>query len=117
MAVEITSGDLKYKVLFKQPVSSLNDEGGKEFSFSPPASTIEKNAAVRNASNNRATEARATALSEALDIFVRYSASMDVVTKDSLITYNSEDYVIHQIEHVDQRKEWIRYTAKVRTDE
>jgi hypothetical protein len=33
MAVEITSGDLKHKVVFKQPASSLNDEGGKETTY------------------------------------------------------------------------------------
>jgi SPP1 family predicted phage head-tail adaptor len=116
MAVKIHSGELKHKVVFKQPTSSLNDEAGAEKSYDPPASTITTWAKVSSVNQFRATEAYQTALVDTLDFFVRHSTDREAITKDWLITYKGQDYTIHEIEELNQEERFIRFTAKVRTN-
>lgn len=106
-----SSGDLRHKVVFKQPTSSLNDEGGKEVSYTEAFTTW---AAVKAFNMHRTTEANATALIGALDFYVRYSADRAAITKEWLINYNSKEYVIHEIEPIDQLEKFIRFTAKTK---
>jgi SPP1 family predicted phage head-tail adaptor len=110
MAVEITSGDLKHKVVFKQPASSLNDEGGKETTYTNAILTWAK---VEKFNQYRTTEGDATALVGSLDFYVRYNVERSVINKDWLISYNGKDYTIHQIEPIEQKQMFIRFTAKL----
>lgn len=111
MAVKTSSGELNRKVVFKQPVSSLNDEGGQERSFTTAFSTFAK---VGRFNQFRSTEANVTDLTSALDFSIRWSQSRESITKDWLIEYNGADYTIHLIEFVDQQKQFIRFTAKTK---
>lgn len=109
MAVTISSGELRKKVVFKQPVSSLNDEGGQERIFTTAFETFAK---VDKFNQFRGTEANVTDLTSALDFYIRWAATREAVNKDWLIEYNGEDYVIHQIEPVEQKQKFIRFTGK-----
>lgn len=113
MAKNISAGDLKHNVVFKEPTSSLNDEGGQEVSH---AAEITTRAAVFPISEHRITEANVTTLIGAKDFYVRYSVSRSAINKDWLLTYNGEDYTIHSIDNIDEEKEFIRFTAKTRSD-
>jgi SPP1 family predicted phage head-tail adaptor len=113
MAVKLNTGDLKHRVVFKQPTSSLNDELGEERTY---ATAFTVWAAVRNFNQFRTTEANATELIGSLDFYVRYSSQVENVTKDWLLEYKAEDYTIHEIENVDQENVFFRFTAKVRTN-
>jgi SPP1 family predicted phage head-tail adaptor len=111
MAVAITSGELRHRVVFKQPTSSLNDEGGKETTYTSLITTWAK---VDSFSQRRATEAEAVVLIGALDFYIRWSTQRETITKDWLLSYRSQDYTIHQIERIDQKDRFIRFTAKVK---
>lgn len=110
MAVEITSGDLKHKVVFKQPASSLNNEGGRVTTYTDAITTWAK---VEKFNQYRTTEGDATALIGALDFYVRYSAERSAISKKWLIEYQGKDYTIHQIELMWQKQMFIRFTAKL----
>lgn len=114
MAVVVTSGELKHKVVFKQPTSSLNDEGGNEVSY--PSNTITTWALVRNFNQNRSQDPAGASLVGALDFFIRYSQTNDTITKDWLLVYGGDEYTIHRIEPLDQQKNFILITAKVKTN-
>jgi SPP1 family predicted phage head-tail adaptor len=109
MAVSITSGDLRHKVVFKQPSSLKNDEGGKEITHADAITTW---ARVEKFNQYRKTETNATTLTGALDFYIRYSTDRQAITKDWLIRYNGKDYTIHKIEPIDQKERFIRFTAK-----
>lgn len=114
MAVKITSGDLKHKVVFKQPTSSLNDEREKVLSYSPQITTW---AALKRFNKNRTTEAHATDLIGSIEFYIRSSTDRKLITKDWLITMDSKDFVIHEIEPVDvsdTKERFIRFTAKTK---
>lgn len=111
MAVKITSGDLIHKVVFKQPTSSLNDEGGSGKTFADAITTM---AAVMRFNQYRTTEANATNLIGALDFHVRYTSDRSEINKAWLISYKGKDYVIHQIELIEQKEMFIRFTAKAK---
>lgn len=113
MPVEVTAGDLKHRVVFKQPTSSLNDEGGEEKTFTTILTTWAKVTAFKQ---NRVVDADTTVLAEALDFYIRYNSSTAEINKDWLLEYQDLDYTIHLIENVDQLKNFIRITAKARTN-
>jgi head-tail adaptor len=107
----ISAGDLKHKVVFKQPNSSLNDEAGEVRTYTAQVTTW---AYVTAYKEHRDTDAASTVLARALDFYVRYSAANSAITKDWLIEYKADDYVIHQIELIEQDKNFLRFTGKVR---
>lgn len=109
---EITSGDLRHKVVFKQPASSLNDQKEKIITYSNAITTWAK---VERFNQYRTTEAEAAALIGSLDFYVRYSVERSAISKEWLINYRSQDYTIHQIELVEQRESFLRFTAKVKS--
>lgn len=111
MAVKatVTSGELRHIVVFKQPSSLKNNEGGKEKTYIPSFTTF---AAIKKFNQYRKTEAQATVLTGALDFFIRHSTDRELITKDWLINYKGADYTIHEIEAVDQLLMFIRFTAK-----
>jgi SPP1 family predicted phage head-tail adaptor len=113
MAVDrtIPAGLINKPVTFKQPVSSLNDEGGKEVTFTDAIST---RAFVDRFNQYRANEVEAVALIGALDFYIRWAASREAITKDWLINYKGSDYTIHQIEQINQKQKFIRFTAKAK---
>lgn len=111
MTVEITSGELRHKVVFKQPASSLNDEGGRENTYTDEITTWAK---VVRFNQYRTTEAEATALIGALDFYVRYSVDRSAINKNWLISYKGQDYTIHQIEPIEQKEMFLRFTAKAK---
>lgn len=105
----IPAGLINKSVIFKQPTSSLNDEGGQEVSYS---TGFETRAYVTRFNQFRGTEANVTALIGALDFNIRYREAAEEVNKDWLIEYKGFDYVIHEIEPLDQENRFIRFTAK-----
>jgi SPP1 family predicted phage head-tail adaptor len=109
MAVVITSGDLRHKVVFKQPSSLKNDEGGKAITHVDAITTWAK---VDKFNQYRKTESNATVLTGALDFYIRHSIERESIAKDWLIRYNGKDYTIHEIERIDQKEVFIRFTAK-----
>jgi SPP1 family predicted phage head-tail adaptor len=109
MAVNVFSGELRHKVVFKQPVSSLNNEGGEEVDYSDAITTF---ARVDKFNQFRTTEAMADKLSGSLDFTIRHSIDREAIGKDWLILYRGNNYVIHQIEHLEQKQKFIRFTAK-----
>jgi SPP1 family predicted phage head-tail adaptor len=111
MAVEITSGDLKHKVVFKQPASSLNSQKEKVITYSDTIITWAK---VEKFNQYRTTEAESAALIGALDFYIRYTVERSAISKNWLIEYKGKDYTIHQIEPMWQKEMFIRFTAKVR---
>jgi SPP1 family predicted phage head-tail adaptor len=111
MAVEVTSGELRHKVVFKQPASSLNSQKERVTTYTDAISTWAK---VEKFNQYRTTEANASTLIGALDFYVRYSVERSGITKDWLIGYNGKDYTIHQIELIEQKENFLRFTAKVR---
>jgi hypothetical protein len=124
MAVKINSGDLTHKVVFKQPVSSLNNRGGRVFSYGlqetgggdPVNVWIMTWAAVRAFNEHRVSEVNAVALIGSLDFYIRWSAEREAIDKDWLLVYKGEDYTIHQIELIEQKTRFIRFTAKVKSN-
>lgn len=113
MALEISTGQLKHKVVFKQPASSLNDRGEKEKTFS---NVLEVFARVDRFNQFRGVEGNDTTLVGALDFYIRYAANRAQINKDWLIEYKGEDYTIHLIEPINQEQMFLRFTAKVITD-
>src|SRR6476660_8981865 len=112
----IRTGDLRRKVLFKEPTSSLNDEQGIELSYDPPASTLNPWAAIRNIDVRRITEANQTFLVGAKDFYIRWSNAAEAITKDWLIEYKNQDWVIAEIEQINEEDRFIRFTAKTRSN-
>jgi SPP1 family predicted phage head-tail adaptor len=111
MAVKLHAGLLKHSVVFKQPSSSLNNEGGREATYSSQVTTW---AYVEAVNTRRLTEAQATVLVNAFDFYVRYSSDTSAITKEWLITYKGKDYTIHEIELIEQEENWLRFTGKAR---
>lgn len=111
MAVKINSGDLIHKVVFKQPASSLNDQFESEVTYSDAITTM---AAVLKFNVHRTTEANATLLIGSLDFYVRYTSDRSAINKRWLINYRGKDYVIHEIEPIEQKEMFIRFTAKAK---
>lgn len=111
MAVKITSGELTHKVVFKQPTSSLNDEGEKVKSFTDFYTCM---AARLNFKDFRATEAEQISLIGAFDFYVRTCISSQLVTKDFLIRHEGKDFTIFNIDRNTLYKQFDRFTAKVR---
>lgn len=109
MSVKIHTGELKHQVVFKQPTSSLNDEGGREVTYTTSITTWAK---VDKFNQYRTTEAMADDLIGSLDFYIRYSADRSAINKDWRIEYKGEDYIIHQIELVEQKEMFLRFTAK-----
>jgi SPP1 family predicted phage head-tail adaptor len=105
----ISAGLINKPVIFKQPTSSLNNEGGDEVEYSTGITT---RAFVTRFNEFRATEANVTSLIGAFDFYIRYRSAADAVNKDWLIEYRGEDYVIHAIELIDQEQRFYRFTAK-----
>lgn len=111
MAVKITSGDLIHKVVFKQPTSSLNEQRESEITYADAITTM---AAVMKFNQYRTTEANATLLIGALDFYIRHTSDREEIGKRWLIGYKGKDYVIHQIELIEQKEMFIRFTAKAK---
>lgn len=111
MDVVITSGDLKHTVVFKQPTSSLNDEGETVKSF---ADFYTCKAARLNFRDSRVTQAEQVSLIGAFDFYVRYCTSTQLVSKDFLISHEGKDFTIFNIDRNALYKEFIVFTAKVK---
>ena len=111
MAVEISSGELKHKIVFKQPSSLKNDEGGIRKTYT---TFLETWAKVDRFNQYRTTEAEAAVLIGALDFYVRHSTDREQITKDFLINYRNQDYTIHKIERIEQKEKFLRFTAKAK---
>ena len=112
MAVTIHSGELRHQITFKEPVSSLNNQAGRELTY--PTDTLTAMARVDKFNQYRATEAEVTALTGALDFYVRHSEAREAIDKEWLIVFNAKEYTIHAIEPVEQRQRFIRFTGKTR---
>jgi hypothetical protein len=115
MAVNINSGDLRHKVILKKPGTvTKNDEGGIQ--YGPYTEIIYTFAAIKEISQSRVTEQNSTALLNSKDFYIWWSAARDAVSKDWILSYKNEDYVIHEIENLEQLNQFLRITAKVKTD-
>lgn len=115
MALKLSSGDLTERVVFKQPTSSLNDEGGIELDYTTTPLLLSTWAKVSRFNIKKTSEALSEALVGSLDFYIRASDDREDITKDWLIEYAGEDYTISEIDpHAADG--FIRFTAKVRTD-
>jgi SPP1 family predicted phage head-tail adaptor len=111
MAVKVHTGELTKKVVFKQPTVTRNTEGGKEITWADAMETFAK---VSEISQSRINEATAPVLLHSKDFYIRWASSRDAINKDWLLNYKGQDYTIHQIEHLDEKEKYIRFTAKVK---
>jgi SPP1 family predicted phage head-tail adaptor len=113
MAIKTHSGRLKFAVDFKQPTSSLNDEGGEEKTFVVAFST---KADMQNLKRQRAVDADTTVSIEAVEFTVRWCDNTTAVTGDWLINRDGIDHTIVDIDDLTYFKEYISFTAKARTN-
>jgi hypothetical protein len=105
----IPAGLINKPVIFKSPTITVNNEGGQEVEYE---TGLETRAHVERFNQYRGTEANVTALIGALDFTIRYREAAEVIDKDWLIEYKGNDYVIHNIEPLDQEQRFLRFTAK-----
>ena len=113
MAVKIHSGMLNKSVVFKQPISSLNNEGGEVITHEPEITT---RACVVEAGRFRRTQLGQTYAVGEKDFYVRYASDRAAIKTDWLIEYKSQDYVINEIEQVEEKEVFIRFTGKLKTN-
>jgi SPP1 family predicted phage head-tail adaptor len=88
------TGDYNRRVTFKQPATTVNDEGGPETTYTTAFETWAK---IKRTNQVRALEANAIALIDSDTLSVRYAANRLAITKDWLVNYDSKDHVIHSI--------------------
>lgn len=109
MAVKITSGDLIHKVVFKQPTSSLNDEGGSERTYSEVftlmCAKLNHNGAIR-------TEGNTTAFVKETAFYARVMPSTQLVTKKWILENEGQEYLIDDIDKTSFFKQYIKFTVK-----
>jgi len=110
VAKEIHSGDLKHRVVLKQPTEAVNNEGGTELSY--PTSTIETWAAIKTGRQYRTNEASGTGIITVDEFFIRWAAARGSIAKDWLLVFNSKDYTIHEVDT--SSKKFIRIVARVK---
>lgn len=113
MAVKIHSGMFNKRVVFKQPIETKNNEGGREIAY--PTSTITTWAYVKPINQVRALEADSTALIGSMKVGVRYRANTAVITKDWLLVIDGVEHVLHSHERVNYEKDVIEFIAKSKT--
>ena len=111
MAVKINSGDLIHKVVFKQPTSSLNDEGGSERTYTEVmtlmcAKVLHNGVVV--------IEANTTALIKTTNFYARWMPATQLVTKKWILENEETEYLIDDIDRVTHFKEFIKFTVKAR---
>lgn len=111
MAVKLHSGLLKQRVEFFEPTTTVNDQGGKDKTYSVAIST---RAYVTATDDFRAQMANATALVGTVRVFIRFRASALLIRKDWLIRYNGKDHVIHSIGSAEgeDKKTYLEFLAK-----
>jgi hypothetical protein len=110
MAVKINSGDLIHKVVFKQPVSSLNDEGGSERTYSEVMTLM---CAKFLHTGNIVIEANTTAFNKQITFYARWMPSTQLVTKTWHLVNEGQEYLIDDIDKTTYYKQYIKFTVKV----
>jgi SPP1 family predicted phage head-tail adaptor len=106
------SGDLRHKITLKAPVTSKNDEGAIEVTY--PTNNIETFAQVRRVSQSRVNEAVSNALLYTKEFIIRWSSGREAITKDWLLVYNGENYIISEIVRVNELQQWISIKASTK---
>jgi SPP1 family predicted phage head-tail adaptor len=115
MAINIKTADLRHKVILKKPgTKTKNNEGGLQ--YGPYTEVMVTFAAIKEISQSRVNEANATALLNSKDFFIRWSTPWEEIDKDWIISYKGEDYIIHEVENMEEKNLFFRITAKVKTD-
>lgn len=110
MALEIHSGDLRYRIQLCSPVETKNNEGGVERTYTTFLTTF---AAIRGIDTRRVNEAAATALLHSKDFYIRWTQErQDAITKDWRLIYQGDTYTINEIENINEKGRYIRLTAK-----
>lgn len=107
---QIHTGDMRFPVRLKQPVTAVNDEGGRTLTYDAGVLTF---AAVKEVSQSRGTDGF-TVITDSKDFFIRWSADRDLMDKDWLISYMNQDYTINEIEKIGELKHIIRLRGKIR---
>lgn len=107
----IATGSMTQRVVFKQPASSLNNEGGKEKTFTSFWITY---AARENYKDFRRVEVPGTAIVGTFDFYVRWCSNSLAITKDYLIENEGKDFTISNIDRNSYVKQFIKFTAKAK---
>lgn len=108
------SGDLRHKIILKAPQTSKNEEGGIEITY--PFPNIETFAKVAKTSEKRVNEANTTSIRYSKEFEIRYSAGRTNITKDWLLVYKDQQYIIEELNLVDESEKWIRIVASTKAD-
>jgi hypothetical protein len=110
MAVKINSGDLIHSVVFKQPVSSLNEQRETERTYSP---VFTLNCAKFLHSGGIVVEANSTAFNKQITFYARWMPSTQLVAKTWHLVNEGQEYLIDDIDKVTYYKQYIKLTVKV----
>lgn len=113
MAKEIHSGDIKHRIVLKQPTTTVNNEAGRELTY--PTNTIETFAAIKDVRQYRTEEGSAVTILNVKEFFIRWTEDREVVNKDWLLVYDSRNYTIHEVSNLNNEKKFIRIAARVKT--
>lgn len=103
----VKSGDIITPITFKSPTVTVNDEGGRDHSYSAAINTKAKVQGVRQSRGDDPAT-----ISSEKKFTIRYRAEADIITKDWLITYNGKDYTIHSIEPIDEKQRYLTFTGR-----
>lgn len=104
----VVAGELKRKVVLKQPTESRNTEGGKETTYT----SLPQVRAKIERTNLRLMEV-APVLLNTDTVTIRYSDAVKDVNINWLVNYDSKDHVIHQRNYLGlEEKEWIELIVK-----
>lgn len=109
MAVTITIGKLDKRLLFKQPLTATNEEGGIETTFTDAFTTW---AFVREVKEFRKSDATGTSLESTKEFYIRYCERNKSISKDWQVVYNSKQYTLHEVSNVDEDHNYIKLTTK-----
>lgn len=110
MAVKINSGDLIHKVVFKQPESSLNDEGESERTYSDVFTLM---CAKFQHKGVMVIEGNTTAFAKETAFYARVMPSTQLVTKKWLLESEGQTWLIDDIDKTTYYKQYIKFTVRV----
>lgn len=92
----VATGQYDRKVTFRKPTTIVNGEGGQETSYADELVNVP--AKIKRTNQFRALEANATALINSDVVTIRNASNRDQINQDWLVSYDSEDHIIHSID-------------------
>lgn len=105
------TGELNRRIKFKIPVTTKSDSGGVKTTYEDKISVWAK---WERISGFRDQNGNFVLLDTTFRVTVRYNIITSAIRKECLIEYQGEDYVIHQIDDIKQRHEFIQFIVHKR---